>query len=244
MIKYLLVFLVISLPEIILGQAKKDSIQQPSSSYLSVAVGLASPYGNYAAKNITNNTSGFAKTGLSFDASIAKILWWRTGAVLMYRNQINKVDVPTLINQYSQKYPNIDRTVLYNPWKINSFMIGSYSSFPLGRTRYLSLDIKLMLGMVRATSPQMTLNSPLGFNTTSVQQVTNSASTFAYCFGLGFKLYVTRFFFMVLQADYLGAKPKFENVPTVVSAGNIIMNNFTQSISTLNLNIGFAYRIN
>ena len=241
--QYLFACFIFVLVDIVSAQNKRDSIQQTSKSYIAVSVGAAIPQGNYALKDITVNGSGFANTGTNFEASIVKIIKRRTGIILMYRNQSNNMDQSALSDQYAKKYPTITWQVNTTSWKINAFMAGSYSSFPLGQKKMVSLDLKLLLGIAIAKSPQINAIGQQGGVSASAEQLTGTATAFAYCVGLGLKVEVVTNLFILFHADYLDTNPTFENVTTKSSAGTTTTNAFGQNMGTINFNLGLAYRI-
>jgi hypothetical protein len=219
---------------------------QPRQSYIGASIGTALPIGAYADKNIYNTGAGFATMGLRFEGSIAKILQRYWGLALNYKNQTNNVDEQAFATQYAQKYGGNNWNVHCSPWKINAFLIGSYNAFPIGETKLVSLEMKLLFGMVRALTPQTELNGYWLNGLNTAQQNLSIADAFAFSGGLGLRFEVSKTMFFILQTDYFGANPKF-NLQSVFPnplGAPYSLNTSSQNISTLSFSLCFAYRIN
>lgn len=216
-------------------------------SYIGASIGIAPPIGTYANKNIYNAGAGFATLGMRFEGSIAKIIQRYWGIALNYKNQTNNINQQTLSVLYAQKYGVTNCNIVgITPWKINTFLIGSYNAIPLGDTKLVSLELKLLLGMMLATSPQTEITGVVGNNSFQSGQYAINAKAFAYSVGVGIRFEVSKTIFFILQGDCLGAKPKFKTssiFPSLLSTP-YSLNTSTQAISTLSFSICFAYRIN
>ena len=241
--KYLFTVLLFILVQTVFTQNKKDSIKHESKSYISISVGAAIPQGDYGLKDLTESSAGFAKTGINMEVSVAKIIKGKTGIAFMYRNQSNNVDQASFSSQYAIRYPSVNWEVVTNPWKINAFMVGSYNSFPIGERKRVSLDLKFLLGMVKATSREIVATGQLPGGYIYTEQLTGISNSFAYCLGLGLKFEISANCFILIHADYLNTSPTFKNIFIQNAVGANYTTTFTQDMSTINCNIGLAFRI-
>jgi hypothetical protein len=241
--KYLFTVLIFILVETVFSQSKKDSTKQDAKSYVSISVGAAIPQSDYGLKDLTQVSSGFARTGINMEIAVAKIIKGKTGIIFMYKNQSNSIDQTSYSSQYAVRNPGISWNIVSNPWKINAFLVGSYSSFPLGQKKRVSLDLKLLAGMVKATSRQLIAIGQQGSVPIDAEQLANTTNAFAYCVGLGLKFEISTNCFILLHADYLNVSPTFKNVFFRSLSGNSYVTSFNQDMSTLNCSIGLAFRI-
>jgi len=217
---------------------------RPNTSYIALSIGAGIPHGNYALYDLTNTASGFAKTGFNAGISLAKVLWRRMGVSVMYRYQNNKIDEADLLSQTTAKYPNITWSITTTPWRVNTFMVGYYSSYPLDNTNKVFLDLKFMLGAVKVNSPELDLTGSQSGATATANTGISTAVSFAYCAGFGFKFDVDKDICILLHADYLQANPQFTNVPITSSTGNSTTQIFTQNISIISISTGVAFKVN
>ena len=106
--------------------------------------------------------------------------------------------------------------------------------------------MKLLLGMVVVTSPGTDFTGIIGSNYISTSKLISNPNAFAYSAGVGLRFEVSNTVFFILQADYFGARPKFNTASVFPDPLNTLTssNTSTQSISTLSFGICFAYRIN
>ena len=236
--------------ETVFAQTKRDSIyKNNNTTCLEVSGGAVLPTGDFANNTLGNSWAGFAKKGFNAGLSLTQVLYKGTGFAAMYRFQDHKFDETSFINQTTSKYPGISWDLSTTPWKVNAFMLGYYGSYLIEKKRKVFIDIRFLLGMVKAASPEINLTGSQGNFSASVDQSTSSANAFAYCAGLGFKFDVDPSFFFIIRADYLQTNLEFKNISITTSPSSssslspVAAQNFTQNISSINISAGIAFKI-
>ncbi len=246
------IFVAFMFVETMFAQTNGDSIYKrihtnyirPNSNYIALSIGVGIPHGNYALYDLTNTAAGFAKPGFNAGISLAKVLWRRMGVSLMYRYQNNKIDEADILSQTTSKYPNINWSITTTPWRVNTFMLGYYSSYPLDNANKVFLDLKFMIGAVRVNSPELDLTGSQSGVTVTANQGISTAVAFAYSAGIGFKFDVDKDICILLHADYLQANSQFMNVPITSNTGSSTTQTFTQNINIISISTGVAFKIN
>lgn len=104
----------------------------------------------------------------------------------------------------------------YDPWSYGGIMAGPLLSFPLSEK--VEWDFRPMIGYSVTTLPD------IGWGT-------EQASSFALNIGTVFRVNVGNKVSLLLSADYFSTKPEFED------------HGFEQSIGTISLGFGVAYRL-
>ncbi len=104
----------------------------------------------------------------------------------------------------------------YDPWSYGGIMVGPLLSFPLSKK--VEWDFRPMIGYSAATLPDLGDGA-------------ETASSLAFNFGTIFKVNVGNKVSLLFSADYFSTKPEFEDY------------DFEQSIETISLGLGVAYRI-
>ncbi|MDR9399750.1 hypothetical protein [Salibacter sp.] len=126
-------------------------------------------------------------------------------------------------------------------WRIGAFMFGGYGSFPVSDN--ISFDTRAMIGFASASSPKLDVTGSANGNTVWIEQESADASAFAYLVGAGFQFGVGDNISLLTNLDYLGTGPEFSEVETKTSDGNTSTSTWEQSIGTINLSVGIAYKL-
>lgn len=204
---------------------------QESAGHIAITVGASVPIGDYASKDVYSEPAGFAKIGYKYDVGIAyKPESFFIGLSALIRGQSNALDVNAIADGFSKRFPGSTYTVNSAPWKVNSFMIGTYSPFKIGSTGKTSIYLKFMLGASACTMPQITMIQQLNGVSTTIKGAGATAVSAAYLFGGGIKYNMNEIICLLIDFDYLGTKPEFKSTNT-------------QSITTLNFSAGIGFRL-
>jgi len=208
--------------------------------YLVVAFGTSTPLGDFAGKNINNNSSGFANQGVAFDLSFGRKLSKYFGIAALVREQINSVDAQAIADGFSKQQPTYSNSVNITGWTLGGYMLGGYGSFPINDK--MSIDTKIICGFLAAQSPSITVNLNDGVNSLWVKQHSASSTAFAYLFGVGYRFNPAKHFCLSANFDYLGANPQFSGVVTTDNSGGRSVDTWSQKFGTINYTIGIGYR--
>ena len=158
------------------------------------------------------------------------------------RNQSNALDVDAFVKEFEKKYPGIQWKMKADNWKMQLFMVGAYSSFPIGDSSF-SIDLKATAGYASCTLPGFTITGTQSGN--SITAIENSANSGALCFaiGIGFKKNISEMFCLLGGLDYVATKPNFTGVSVTFSNGTREEVNVTQSITSVIITAGLGFRL-
>ncbi len=209
--------------------------------YIGISLGPSIPIGEYASRDASNKSAGWATTGAIFDISFAYKLGQNFGVTGLLRGQANGIDNDAYASELSNQAGG-NWTVDSKAWSIGGFMFGAYGSFPISDK--VSFDTRAMIGFLSATSPELnvTLNGSGGL--AWFKQSSVSATSFSYLIGGGFKFDVGNKICLLANLDYLGAKPEFRYVEVTSSAGGAPQKStFSQGFGSINFGFGIGLRL-
>jgi hypothetical protein len=209
--------------------------------YIAISAGPSFPNGDFGSKDIDNESAGLANTGTIVDLTFAQKFGKNLGLTVLLRGQANDIDAEPLLEELLAQYPTSFWTAEGNGWGIGGLMAGLYGSFPIGEGK-LSFESRGMVGIVNATSPEITLTGFAGSQILWVKLNSATATDFAYLLGVGFKFNIGKRLGLFANFDYLGSSPEFEDVETTTSLGVYSTDTFTQTFGTVNVGIGIGYR--
>lgn len=219
-----------------------DKALSQDKGYIALSAGIASPIDNFASKD-PNNTqeAGYARVGGFFDISAGYKLGKNFGVSALLLGRINSVDVQVLANQYALESQGAVQHVTSTSWKIGGGLVGGYGSFPVAEK--ISIETKLMFGFLRAQSPKITVFVATTEGPGWAIQKSGSGSAFAFLFDTGFKYDLNNKVCLLLNFNYLHARPEFSNIEISTSDGYFDMTTFKQYLGTINYTFGIGYRL-
>ncbi len=212
-----------------------------TKGYLALSIGLCIPTGDFAIKDIKIPAAGLANTGVMYDLSFAYRFEKKFGIAISLREQVNPLDNENIASQFRSQIPGAQWTVESKNWVTVGFMFGGYFSLPIGNGN-TSFEIKEMIGFVNVTSPEMTITGTANGVSEWELLKGNTATSFSYLFGAGFKFNLGSTVCLLTGFDLSGTKPGFENSTTTSNFGYYSSNSFVQSIGAFNLTAGLGLR--
>ena len=126
-----------------------------NNGYVSISMGPSLPIGNFASKNINNNSAGWATTGVVLDLNIAYKLGRNLGLSGLLRGQTNNFDNTAFGVEFVNQTRN-NWSVNSKPWRIGGFLFGGYGSFSVSKKT--SFETKAMIGFLSVASPEINSN--------------------------------------------------------------------------------------
>ena len=209
--------------------------------YIAISLGPSIPIGDFASRDASNKSAGWATTGAIFDISFAYKLGQNFGLTALLRGQANGIDNDAFASELA-KQAGGNWTVDSKAWSIGGLMFGAYGSFPISDK--VSFDTSAMIGFLSATSPELNVTLSGSGGAVWVKQSSVSASSFSYLIGVGFKFDVGNKICLLANLDYLGAKPEFRDVAVTSSAGGAPQKNtFSQGFGAINFGFGIGMRL-
>ena len=224
------------------------SYAQEKQGHIAVAIGGARPVGNFASKNINNDDAGYATNGISYEVSVAyKIKESNFGVTGMFHYQFNHSDL-TSLDISNQGGLGITQSVsATSTWAISGLMAGGFGEFPI--TEKVVFTSRAMFGFLKATSPDIKISGrtpaiPPYYTSQEFRyfQPAQISSSLSYLLGIGLKVNIGKRFNLLLNYDYIGLKPTFDTSKLTDDKKNDDKGSFKQSMSSLNLTAGFAFR--
>lgn len=209
--------------------------------YVALSGGFSVPISDFASKDASNDGAGYALSGISGDVSFAYKFGKNFGLAMMLRQQFNAVDNQAVGEDIAKSagvpFSNITSTW----WKVSGLMAGGYASFPVSSK--MSVDFKAIAGFMAATSPEETIYFPYNGQQAWVKLNTAKAYPFSYLVGVGYKYDLADRICFLMNFDYLGAKPEFNDVQITSSVGQTDSNTFAMKFATINVNVGIGFRL-
>jgi|SRR4030095_12539235 hypothetical protein len=216
------------------AQKKK---QKDEKVFLGVNIGPSFPQSDFANTDYTVN-SGYAKTGYRIELYGGVNVVSMFGISVMGFFNLNPTDPDNLKTKLNADYPG-------NNWQINSKnweVIGGLGglSFKYPMSKKASLHLTLLGGYLSAKSPELNFVSD-----TNVYKIeSNTASSWSYLTSIGVYYDLGQNVSGTLDFEYLGSRPKFDNVKTSANInGNLTESttSFIREIAAFNIAIGFKY---
>lgn len=196
------VFLAILSYNICLGQ--QDSIEF-RKGYIGVSIGPAIPVGEFSSDEIGNRSAGFAETGLTFSA-------------VNFGYRFKYIELAALLmgsaHFLSQNVPDEEAA-----WVYSGIFVGSV--IPRDISKKVQMGIKVMLGYVGATSPEV--STP---GVTLQEQYGNGLGIIG---GVNVRYNVFERWCAVADLYYLAANPQFDS--------------YKQNLRAINGAFGIGYRL-
>lgn len=196
-----------------------------NTDYLDLTVGPSFPLGNFARKDITNSSSGFAKAGEVLKISYTHLVKKGFGFSITLHGQRNPLNTEALETSFAQVnfYEDVfaGPTANQNPtqysyrryddwkfekksWLFGSFLLGGYGQISPRQSKRLLVTAKAMLGILYVHAPEISGKSISDTAMAQIKQNSSSALGFAYSIVGGLKLKFTDRFYFLTQAEYLG----------------------------------------
>jgi hypothetical protein len=219
--------------------AQELSLPEPKG-FIGISLGPAFAVGDYGDNSSSNDKSGYAKGGFHFNlVNFGYRFTDNLGICGLWGASLNIVDVDQMVKDLANE--STDKTIKWSlesgNWSVGYFMAGGLFTIPGNKVDF---DIKLMIGSLNASSPEMTIKATKGslISTSVMERAT--AVAFAVGIGAGIRTHISPKLDLLTTLDYVTGKPKFKS--TMKSGSLSAENNFEQSIAIINLSIGLAYR--
>jgi len=225
------------------GFSQDPGLIRQDKGFIAISAGLSIPAGEFASKDLNSPSAGIAATGGMLDLSAGFKLGKNFGITALYRGYSNPVDDEAFLDELKRNYPTINWKVESEGWSMKGIMFGGYGSFPVGagNTNFIA---RAMVGFMKASSPEVKLTGTL--NGSSAWEQLNSisaSSSLAFLLGAGFKFNVESKVCLLLNVDYLGTSPEFQNPTISTSAGTLTGDTYKQNIGVLSISVGIGLRL-
>jgi len=220
---------------------------QTDKQYVSLAVGPSFPLNDFSKMDLSDSTSGWAKTGVAFEFTYAYRLTniiGLQGKLSYSSNSFDNLtydDALTAAHSRNQEDPDTSfSSESSRNWSSGGFLIGPYLQFPLSSS--LSWDIRALVGLFGVSSPTILINGTIdnGDQLEEYYRQSGRGYAFAYNLGTGFK-YKLANYYVLLFVDYFNSKVKINNVAGWDWNNEPYNESIKKNVSYLSVTIGLGY---
>jgi hypothetical protein len=230
----LLIFIVI-IPFIAQAQSTKRQMA-------GLSIGPSFTLSAFAKKDISDSTSGFAKTGISINFNYAFRVSHNFGLQILVNYSGNALNTSAYADELMKVHPEYGVSVESSKnWSSGGIFGGPYLRFPIGDL--FSFDVRGLIGFFGSYSPQATIytNHLTKPDDKGTYYRESSRSTgFGYLLGAGVK-YRLSHYYLTAFADYVGADLNFKDASGWNWDDEPYTTTFSQKINYLALTFGVAY---
>ena len=223
------------------------AFSQSTRQYLGLSIGPSFALSDFAKTDLSDSTSGFAKTGVDLKVVYSYRITHNFGIQANFVFNSNNLDNEALQEDAQLHNPEFSFSVESNrPWSSGGAYVGPFLRFPI--TENFSWDFRGLIGVSGGYSPQFTIRGT-NVNTgekTEYYREAAKAFGFGMTAGTGFK-YRIKNYLILLNADYYYTNLHFKEVTGWgwTSADNPTGTPYNtenhQKINTISVTIGFAY---
>ena len=221
---------------------------QHYENFMSISMGGAVPFGDFASTDIENTSAGYAETSLflSFDGAHLFLPYIGIGGTMTYaNNSVDQVSLRTdIIAKIKEQYPDFvipeDTYISFDAgvWNHVNVMVGPQFTLPLDR---LNFDLRALGGLSFIFPPEMQIylaNEDEEFRKYFTYQTKVS---FGYLFGAAIRYNTSDNMMIRLMADYTYAKTTYTVTDEYEGPGTPDTGEYEQPIGTWNIGIGIGY---
>jgi len=224
-----------------------STFAQSNRQYVGIAIGPAFPLNDFAKVELSDSTSGFAKTGLNVKIMYSYRLTHNFGIQAHFVYNSNNIHNEKMKSQAELEMPDYSFSISSaSSWGVGGIYVGPFLRIPF--TDRFSWDVRGLIGGVGGNSPQFTIRGTHLESGEKTEYYREAARTFGFGItaGTGFK-YIINNFILSINADYYYSNLEFKDV---TGWGWTDANNPTgtpykittkQKVNSVALSFGFAY---
>ena len=213
---------------------------QNTKSNIGLSIGPSFPLGDFARTEISDSTSGWAKTGFDIQISYTYRIVHNFGIAALGVYSSNKFNATKYKDELETLHPDYGVSIeTRRNWSSGGMLFGPYLHFPLSEE--VSWDIRALFGFYGGYSPHFIIRATQKETGEKAEYLRQSgkAFSFGYSLGTGFKFKLSAYYFLVF-ADYLASPVQFDNVVGWDWEGEPYTTSFKQEISYITLTFGIG----
>ncbi len=223
------------LPLFVLSQSSKRQ-------HIGLSIGPSITLSDFAKAELSDSTSGFAKTGISLNFTYAYRLNHNFGVMILGNYSSNKLDNVAYAKQLELANPGfLVAAESSQNWSSGGLFAGPFFRFPIGD--YFSVDVRGLIGYFASYSPKATIYATEADppkKTYTYYSETARASGFGYLLGAGVK-YRLNNYYITAFADYIGSDLIFNKSTGWNWDDEPFTSSFSQKVNYLAITVGVAY---
>lgn len=226
-------------------------------TYFGVSVGVAIPFNEFASTDPNKLTSGYAKTGFTYNLTFRYALSEYFGIAAKYINTTNPFDAQKYQNYFNNLYAPYTCLFTSDPWTIEGFMIEPTYLF---KSPKYNIEIGVGIGDLSGTMPanNKTFTPPLpvvlytsqGTINTKISNQSQSAyyaNNFAVSFDVAYRYMIAKNLILSASADVVICDLTFKSAQQLITdtAGNIYartLPNYLKPFRLVHLTVGIGFQ--
>ena len=216
--------------------AFSQSTEKKSSIF--IGLGPSIPVGDFSSKNASDDKDGLAATGFHVDLGYQYQFLKNVGAIAMINGRTCGVAKDALFYSLPDGSGGSASTSA-TTWRMASVLAGLTQTFALSKDEAFSIEFREAAGIQFTSSPEVGVNFTIpGFGSASAELESQSATSFAYLLGLGFKYQLSSNLGLKLYGDFNNSNAKFKEY-TVNNGGTAVTAPASnQKTGTIDLGLG------
>ena len=221
--------------------ASLAAVSQNTKTHIGLSFGPSFPLGDFARTEISDSTSGWAKTGLGIQVSYTYRIAHNFGIAAMAVYSGNKFNTSKYKDELEILHPDYGVSIeIRHNWSSGGILAGPYLRFPLGES--IDWNIRTLFGFYGGYSPQIIIRTTQKVTGEKAEYLRQSgkAFSFGYSLGTGFEFKFSAYCLLV-YADYLASPVRFNNVVGWDWEGEPYTTSFRQEISYITLTFGIGF---
>jgi hypothetical protein len=232
--KLLLSILLLSSSLIIFAQSPVNK------STVFIGLGPSFPIGDFSAKDASDEKSGLAATGFYFDLGYQYQFTENFGAIGMYKWKTHGIAKGTL-NYAVPTGSGGSASVHTTNWKMGAILAGVTQTFALSQNEKFSIAFREVAGVQFTSTPALNISYNIpGIGNSSSNQESQSATSFAYLLGIGFKYQLDQTLGLKVYADLNNANVEFKEFTVNSGAATVTAPSSKQKTGTIDLGLGLT----
>lgn len=212
-----------------------QTIDKKSSVF--IGLGPSIPIGDFSSKDASDEKSGLAATGFYFDLGYQYQFSQNFGAIAMFKWKTHGIAKEALSFELPDGSGG-SASISATTWRMGSALAGLTQVFPLKNERF-SVEFRELAGVQFTSSPEVnfSFNIP-DFGSISSKQESQSATSFAYLVGLGFKYQINNKLGLRLYGDFNNSTVNFKEY--TVGSGETAITAPSSKQNTGNIDVGLG----
>lgn len=182
-----------------------------------------------------NYLTSYANIGLNFNGDITYFYTNHVGISFMLNYNLNGISESAVEQSYLYSNPSLN-SVSISTGSFHDFsgLFGMVFDIPV--VEYVSLDLKIMMGLRNFYKPGATITATSNSVTEVIRETHANDFLLALLFSIGSKIELTEVINLQINATYSGSKMELDYIT------NSVATNQKVHIGILSLNVGVSYR--
>jgi hypothetical protein len=211
-----------------------------NKSSVFIGLGPSIPIGDFSSKSATDEKAGLAAVGFQLDLGYQYRFSKYLGAIAMFKGRIHGLGKEALnysLPTGSGGSLSVDATT----WKTGAILAGLTQYIPLSKNDLFTLEFREAAGVQITASPEVDVQYNIaGSQTPNGHQRSESATSFAYVLGLGFRYQFNSRLGLKIYGDFNNSNVRFEDVTIHTGDSTPLVAPNKQKTGTVDVGLGLT----